>query len=307
MTLQRRHGRQEIGMTLDLYVDRGRYMAVIYGTPQEDVKVGVGSSPQEAVASLEATEHQPAELSGRSPDVSSLDDDPGANWVLAQQSDHALAVTARLAQAINELREAIKDGDEAAAVALAKELVQGGRPCQIKGEDGDSDDPGDNGVLYVVGERALLVDGQTVAEWTRCTGAGYGGEHGEARPDSWESWEDTTGGDRLPDVVAAVLEVLDLEDGIPDGADEPDEPEADSDGEYGFVPCCGHLGNGDDPVPDRAHRYVNEQERDAGMAAWRRGFLAANPGNRPLAPWPVPVSKDDARDWRFDETEEVED
>ena len=62
---------------------------------------------------------------------------------------------------------------------------------------------------WIVSDHKLVVEGETVAEWQRCT---FGYLYG----DEWRLGEDdSSSGKYLPDNVAVVLEVLGLEDSLP--------------------------------------------------------------------------------------------
>ena len=70
--------------------------------------------------------------------------------------------------------------------------------------------------VWMVGNRTLTRDGETVAQWSRCV-VGYYHDH------VWTTREDTTAGDIIPDAVAELLVLLDLEDELPEGPEEPVE------------------------------------------------------------------------------------
>lgn len=143
------------------------------------------------------------------------------------RNDTKLALTEALSAAISD-----RDSDAAAAVAR----MLGGCECSISTDDGEPEalTDGDD-TLWVVSEHRLLIDGEPVAEWTRCARGDWGEMGRQCSEDEWCVSEDTEGGDCLPDTVAAVLDVLGLEDDLPDvpaPALATDEHEESEDGEY---------------------------------------------------------------------------
>jgi hypothetical protein len=116
------------------------------------------------------------------------------------------------------LRAAIDDDDEDRAVRAARRLGGKDAGAEIEESDDAPDDLGQAPALWVVSDRTLIVSGVEVARWTRCT-RGHWDDRG-----SWDTDEDTNGGDRLPRVVASVLEVFGLDDCPPD-CPEPTPPE----------------------------------------------------------------------------------
>jgi hypothetical protein len=101
-----------------------------------------------------------------------------------------------------------------------------GGAWEIESEDGEPEDYDDSGRLWTVGNRTLKCDGHTVAKWSRCVVSYYG------RDGEWTTEEDPNGGDSLPDEIDALLTRVGLSDDLPAGADEPDAPSEDEDGEW---------------------------------------------------------------------------
>ena len=116
------------------------------------------------------------------------------------------------------LKAAIDEDDEDRAVRAARRLGGKDAGAELEASDDEPDDLGQAPALWVIGERTLTVSGVEVATWTRCT-RGHWDDRG-----SWDTDEDTNGGDRLPRVVASVLEVFGLDDCPPD-CPEPTPPE----------------------------------------------------------------------------------
>ena len=116
------------------------------------------------------------------------------------------------------LKAAIDEDDEERAVRAARRLGGKDAGAELEASDDEPDDLGQAPALWVIGERTLTVSGVEVATWTRCT-RGHWDEQG-----SWDTDENTDGGDRLPRVVERVLEVFGLSDDLPD-CPEPTAPE----------------------------------------------------------------------------------
>jgi hypothetical protein len=154
--------------------------------------------------------------------------------------------------------------------AVAAEIKRRGVRVDITSDDGEADamDPDHDTTLWVVSDRALEIDGETVAEWTRCAVGRYG-EAGD-----WCVEEDTEGNDELPDNVAVALDALGLTDETPD-VEEPtlatDEHTPDPEGEY----CLYWETVGDDAGP-RA-RYTTREAAEAVCEQRNREFYARNP------------------------------
>lgn len=174
------------------------------------------------------------------------------------------------------IKSAIEQDDTEAAVALAG-LVDGYLDVEIESMDGEAYAlNGGDSPLWVVDDRRLLIDGVRVAEWTRCAMGDWGEAGRQCSDDEWCVNEDTNGGDRLPEIVEAVLGVLGLEDDIPDVASPSlatDENEPDSDGEYAVYW---------ETVGDDAHvvtRYGSHEAAEAVCRQKNREFSARNPSS----------------------------
>ncbi len=136
----------------------------------------------------------------------------------------------------------------------------------IEEADGDAEDFGQPGKLWVVSEHRLIVGGYEVANWTRCNSGGY--SNGQ-----WETEEDTEGGDRLPFAVGRLLDLLGLEDSLP-SVPEPETPDHPQDpaGNY----CVYWETVGDDEAV--ISRYATLEEASEMLEVYDRKFKSANPG-----------------------------
>jgi hypothetical protein len=153
--------------------------------------------------------------------------------------------------------------------AVAAEIKRRGVRVDITSDDGEADAwDADSDTTWVISNRTLEVDGETVAEWTRCA-VGLYDDTGD-----WSVDEDTEGKDELPDNVAVALDSLGLADEIPD-VEEPapatDEHTPDPDGEH----CVYWETVGDDAGP-RA-RYTTRDAAEAVCAQLNREFRARHP------------------------------
>jgi hypothetical protein len=175
------------------------------------------------------------------------------------------------------LRELLASEEDcgAAAHAAAEALKAAGASAEITADDGAAEAlSGDDGPLWVVSEHRLVIDDETVAEWTRCSAGDYGEAGRQCSEDEWCVSEDTEGGDGLPETVAAVLKVFGLEDDIPD-VPEP----AKADEEHEECPT-GEYAVYWETVGDDAHvvaRYATREAAEAVCAQRNREFAASNP------------------------------
>lgn len=166
---------------------------------------------------------------------------------------------------------------------------------EIETEDGEPESLDDSESLWVTSDHTLTYDGETIAEWTRCSCGAYGHDG------TWSVEEDTNGGDRLPESVATLLAAIGCEDTLPDvpepQADEQHRP--DPTGSY----CVYWETVGDDAGPWT--RYATYEEAAAVCGQRNREFAAANPsgsGTTYLCGWSVRELVDGQ--WRAVEEEE---
>jgi hypothetical protein len=160
-------------------------------------------------------------------------------------------------------------------VSFVAQAMRDAGDVAIDTDDGEPDALNGDDTLWVVSTHTLTVDGEAVAEWTRCASGSWGGSGG-GRADSWCVEEDTNGGDVLPDRIAAILSELGLEDEIP-SVPEPDSAsdtiDDDPEGEW----CVYWTTAGDD-----AHmvaRYATEGDAQAICDERQRALRAKHPGD----------------------------
>lgn len=177
---------------------------------------------------------------------------------------------------VNKLRAMLASDENcgAAVRVVAAAMKAAGVEAEITEEDGPPDALNEDDTLWVVSEHKLVIDGETVAEWNRCSMGTYGEAGRQCSDDEWCVSEDTNGGDKLPETVAVALEALGLEDSIPD-VPEPekatDTHEEDEGGGYAVYW---------ETVGDDAHVVARYSDRDAAEAVCaqkNREFSARNP------------------------------
>lgn len=160
----------------------------------------------------------------------------------------------------------------------AATALVGAGAWSIETDDDAPDDCNSGGdSLWVVSRHQLTLDGDVVAEWTRCSVGSYGGNGGPGtRPDGWEVDEDTNGGDRLPDGVEVLLSALGLDDDIPD-VPEPELAsetiDANPDGDYAVYWTT--VGDDERVI----ERYTTREDAETIAAERQRSLRATNPGN----------------------------
>ena len=164
--------------------------------------------------------------------------------------------------------------EELDAELVAQALSDAGEVA-IDEDDGEPDALNEDDTLWVVSAHSLTVAGETVATWTRCACGSWGGSGG-GRVDTWIVEEDTNGGDRLPDRIAAILSELGIDDEIP-SVPEPDSAsdtiDEDPDGEW----CVYWTTVGND-----AHvvaTYETEEDAQAVCDERQRALAAKHPGD----------------------------
>ena len=128
---------------------------------------------------------------------------------------------------INGLRILLESEDEScptddAIRLVAEALRRAGAVAEITEDDDAPDDMGSETGLWVVSSRVLVVNAQSVAEWTRCSVGGYGEMGRQGSEDEWCVREDTEGDDRLPETVAVALDAFGLSD-VPPAVPEPEK------------------------------------------------------------------------------------
>lgn len=116
---------------------------------------------------------------------------------------------------INGLRVLLESEEKCGTAirVLCKEIKRVGLEYELVEDDGEPEEFGDG--IYVISEHHLVVGGEEVAQWTRCSRGQYGSSTIQGREDEWYSLESTDGGDILPKNVAIALYELDLDDDIP--------------------------------------------------------------------------------------------
>jgi hypothetical protein len=171
------------------------------------------------------------------------------------------------------IAEQIDDDD--IPVDVVVESIRSAGGAEIDQDDDDPDDlNGDGGALWVVSHHRLMVAGETVAEWTRCSVGRYGANG--SRADAWDVSEDTEGGDILPGRIEEILASLGIDDecpDVPEPADPEDEIDPDAAGDW-----CVYW----ETVGDDAHvvaRYATEDDASAVCDAKNRALKGANPGH----------------------------
>jgi hypothetical protein len=167
------------------------------------------------------------------------------------------------------------DEDCAAAIRVVAAAIKAtGVAVEIVAVDDSPDSMGADDCLWVASSRELVIDGETVAEWSRCAMGAYGEPGRQCNDDEWCVSEDTGGGDRLPAAVAAALDALGIEDGIPDVPEPQKATEAyeeDEDGAYAVYW---------ETVGDDAHVVARYADWHAAMAVcqqYNREFAARHP------------------------------
>lgn len=201
--------------------------------------------------------------------------------------------TTELAAGLRTLIEAEDASHDAAIVAVCEAIVSAGAEVHIE-QDDDSPDAlnGGDSPLWVVSTHRLCVDGEVVAEWTRCSMGDYGaGSHERHDSDTWRVVEDTDGGDTLPPAVAVALDALGLEDDIPD-VPEPEAPAEVEDGEYAVLHKNDYaVSTGRDEWGVVSRHASADDARRACDASWR-GFAAATTQGSYGPEWCVGVLSD---------------
>jgi hypothetical protein len=101
------------------------------------------------------------------------------------------------------------DCEEVSVSAVASIIAAINAKVRIVDDDGEPEALNEGSEsLWVVSTHELMVDGEAVAEWTRCS-------VGHWKDGFWDVEEDTEGGDVLPKRIEAILSELGLEDYIP--------------------------------------------------------------------------------------------
>jgi hypothetical protein len=167
------------------------------------------------------------------------------------------------------------EGCDEAIRVIARAIKTLGVEAEIKMDDDGPDNlNNDDEKLWVVSTHKLVIDGEDVAEWTRCSMGCYGEAGRQCSDDEWCISEDTNGGDELPDNVRVALDALGLEDNLPD-VPEPekatDTNTPDADGEY-----CVYwetVGNDEHVI----QRYSTKEAAEAVCSQKNREFSASNP------------------------------
>jgi len=166
------------------------------------------------------------------------------------------------------------EGCDEAIRVVAAAIKAAGASAEIETDDESPDGLNSDDALWVTSTHRLLIDGEQIAEWTRCAMGCYGEAGRQCSEDDWCVSEDTNGGDELPENIGVVLEALSLKDEIPD-VPEPEKAteihDTDTDGEWAVYW---------ETVGDDAHvcqRYSTREAAEAVRNQRNREFSAANP------------------------------
>lgn len=99
-------------------------------------------------------------------------------------------------------------------------LLSAAGTWRIDTDDSEPDDCNCDGeTLWVTSTHTLYCDDTAVAQWSRCAAGNWGGNG--AAPNEWTISEDTNAGHALPEYVADILRVVNLDDTLPDVPEPP--------------------------------------------------------------------------------------
>jgi len=182
-----------------------------------------------------------------------------------------------LAVGLRHLIAASDSGDnDAAIVVLCRSLLAESANIDIEIDDEEPEAlNGGDEPLWVVSNRTLTVNGESVATWTRCAIGGYGvGSHERHNADTWLVEEDTEGGDVIPDAVKVAIDALGIEDDIP-SVDEPDPPATNDDGEYAVLFRNNYAVSTGEDDWDVVSRHEDKSDAERACVAKGRAFRAS--------------------------------